>query len=129
LFISIHVGALYPFTGKKNVDRSSNVVNIPLKCGDGSKPFQKAVDTQIIPALERFRPELILISAGFDAHQEDPTQAMSLTDEDYFIITEKLKNIANKYAYGRMVSILEGGYNFEALERSSARHLLSLITK
>lgn len=87
------------------------------------------MDTRVIPVLEKFRPQLILISAGFDAHKDDPTQGMSLVDEDYFIVTEKIKAVADKWCDGRIVSVLEGGYNLNALQLSTMNHLISLITK
>lgn len=129
LFISIHVGSLYPFTGKKKIQRAFNVVNVSLKNGDDSNTFHRAVDTYVIPALENFKPQLILISAGFDGHKDDPTEGMNLVEEDYFIVTEKIKAVADKWCNGKIVSVLEGGYNLNALQQSTENHLLSLITK
>lgn len=129
LFISIHVGNIYPFTGKNGLERPFNVMNISLRQGEGSKKFHKAFDRKIIPMLDKYEPQLLFISAGFDGHKEDPTQALNLLEKDYFLTTEKLKAIANKYCEGKIISVLEGGYDFVSLQQSAKEHLLSLIKK
>lgn len=129
LFISIHVGNIYPFTGKNGMERPFNVMNISLKEGEGSKEFQRAFDKKIIPMLDKYEPQLILLSSGFDGHKEDPTQALNLVENDYFLITEKLKAVANRHCEGRIVSVLEGGYDLKHLRQSAKEHLLSLISK
>jgi acetoin utilization deacetylase AcuC-like enzyme len=88
--------------------------------------FQAAVNKYWLPALERFKPQLFLISAGFDAHEQDLIGGLQLKESDYFWVTEMLKKVANKYAKDRIVSMLEGGYTLDALGRSAAAHIKSL---
>jgi acetoin utilization deacetylase AcuC-like enzyme len=99
------------------------MVNIPLAAGAGSRQFRDAVNEAWIPALNRFRPELILFSAGFDAHAEDEMAMLRFSDADYAWVTERMKEVAERYAEGRMVSMLEGGYALSALGRSVVQHL------
>eukprot|EP01117_Protostelium_nocturnum_P017091 TRINITY_DN6895_c0_g1_i1.p1 TRINITY_DN6895_c0_g1~~TRINITY_DN6895_c0_g1_i1.p1 ORF type:complete len:675 (-),score=198.09 TRINITY_DN6895_c0_g1_i1:127-2151(-) len=129
LFISIHAGDIYPRTGYNNIPRESNVVNVGLDVGAGPQVFHTAFDSKIIPALKAYKPDLLLISAGFDAHKRDPTEGLSLEEKDYFIMTEKLKNIAETYCDGRLISVLEGGYHLPSLRKSVREHLISLIKK
>eukprot|EP01052_Picozoa_sp_SAG31_P025735 SAG31_NODE_2276_length_6028_cov_44.362287_3_plen_108_part_00 len=88
---------------------SGNVVNVPLDGGSGSTEFRTAVETQILPAIRGFEPDLLIISAGFDAHAADPLAGLELTDEDYEWVTEQLLAVATDVAKGRVVSVLEGG--------------------
>jgi len=111
----------YPYSGTENP--APNMVNVPLAAGAGSKQFRAAVREHWIPALDRFRPELIVFSAGFDAHAEDDMAMLSLTDEDYAWVTQEVKGVADRHAGGRVVSMLEGGYALSALGRSVVRHL------
>jgi len=111
----------YPYSGTE--DPAPNMVNVPLAAGAGSKQFRAAVREHWIPALDRFRPELIVFSAGFDAHAEDDMAMLSLTDEDYAWVTQEVKGVADRHAGGRVVSMLEGGYALSALGRSVVRHL------
>src|SRR5436853_120976 len=104
-------------------DTAPNMVNIPLAAGAGSRQFRDAVEEAWIPALNRFRPELILFSAGFDAHAEDEMAMLSFSDADYAWVTEQVKEVAERDAGGRMVSVLEGGYALGALGRSVVQHL------
>jgi acetoin utilization deacetylase AcuC-like enzyme len=99
------------------------MVNIPLAAGAGSRQFRDAVNEAWIPALKRFRPELILFSAGFDAHAEDEMAMLRFSDADYAWVTEQVKDVAERHAGGRMVSVLEGGYALSALGRSVVQHL------
>ena len=97
-----------------------------MGAGSVEKDYLNAFQTQILPALHRFQPELILISAGFDAHHEDPLADIHLTEESYGQMTHLLKNIADQYCGGRMVSVLEGGYHLQALARSVEVHLQAM---
>ena len=119
-FISIHVGDIYPGTGGDDLPRASNVIDISLKPGDDSAIFRAAFNNQIIPALERYAPDLLLLSSGFDGHKNDPTDdGLRLEEPDYAYITDKLMAVADKYCGGKIVSVLEGGYNLPALRKSA----------
>jgi len=111
----------YPYSGTE--DPAPNMVNIPLAAGAGSREFRQAVREAWLPALEEFRPQLILFSAGFDAHAEDDMAMLRFTDGDYAWVTGQVKAIAERYAQGRMVSMLEGGYALSALGRSVVQHI------
>jgi acetoin utilization deacetylase AcuC-like enzyme len=111
----------YPYSGTENP--ALNMVNIPLPAGAGSREFRKAVTSHWIPALDDFRPELVLFSAGFDAHAEDPLAMLELGDADYAWVTEQVKSVADRHSEGRIVSMLEGGYALGALGRSVVQHL------
>ena len=103
------------------------MLNLPLSPGAGSVEFRNAVEHRLLPALDAFAPELVLISAGFDAHADDPLANLNLVDGDYGWITEKLCQSADRHARGRVVSTLEGGYNLDALGRSAALHVKALM--
>jgi acetoin utilization deacetylase AcuC-like enzyme len=118
---------LYPGTGAASERGIGNIVNAPLRPMSGSEEFRKAFSTIIIPALEAFRPELVIISAGFDAHRDDPLAQLMLLEADYAWSTERLAAIAKKHAQGRIVSSLEGGYNLRALAGSAAAHVAALL--
>jgi acetoin utilization deacetylase AcuC-like enzyme len=111
----------YPYSGTE--DPAQNMVNVPLPAGAGSKQFRAAVTEKWIPALDKFRPELVIFSAGFDAHAEDDMAMLSLTDQDYAWVTQQVKAVADRHAGGRVVSMLEGGYALSALGRSVVQHL------
>ena len=111
----------YPYSGTEHPAR--NMVNVPLPAGAGSKEFRAAVREEWVPALEEFRPELVIFSAGFDAHLEDDMAMLRFTDVDYAWVTEQIKDIAERHAGGRIVSMLEGGYSLSALGRSATQHL------
>lgn len=111
----------YPFGGADS--GNDHIINVPMKAGDGSEKFREAVTTQWLPALERFKPELLLISAGFDAHREDDMSMIRLVDGDYGWVTEQLKEVAYKHCQRRIVSMLEGGYELHALGRSATAHI------
>ena len=111
----------YPYSGTE--DPAANMVNVPLPAGAGSKEFREAVTKRWIPALEKFEPELVVFSAGFDAHAEDDMAMLRFTDADYAWVTEQVKAVADRHAQGRMVSMLEGGYSLSALGRSVVQHI------
>ena len=103
------------------------MVNVPLSAGSGSDAFRAAVTDKWLPALEAHAPELIIISAGFDAHREDPLAGLRFTEADYAWVTRTLVEVANRHAKGRIVSSLEGGYNLSALGRSAVEHVRELL--
>jgi acetoin utilization deacetylase AcuC-like enzyme len=111
----------YPYSGTG--DPARNMVNVPLAAGAGSREFKQAVREAWLPALDEFRPELVLFSAGFDAHAEDDMAMLRFTDADYAWVTAQVKDIADRHAQGRIVSVLEGGYALPALCRSVVQHL------
>jgi acetoin utilization deacetylase AcuC-like enzyme len=111
----------YPYCGADS--GNEHIVNVPLPAMTGSRGFRDAVQQVWLPALERFKPELVFVSAGFDAHREDPLAYLELEDEDYRWVTEKLLDVARRHAKGRVVSTLEGGYNTVALGRCVVEHL------
>ena len=109
------------------IDAPEHIVNVPLPAGTDSQAFRAAVESHWLPKLEAFQPELILISAGFDAHIEDDMAGLQLVDQDFAWVTSEIKTIADKYAKGRIVSTLEGGYALSALGRSVAAHINALL--
>jgi acetoin utilization deacetylase AcuC-like enzyme len=111
----------YPYSGTEMP--ASNMVNVPLPAGAGSKQLQEAVTKHWLPALNDFKPELVIFSAGFDAHIEDDMAMLQFRDADYRWVTEQVKAVAEKHARGRIVSMLEGGYSLPALGRSVVQHL------
>jgi acetoin utilization deacetylase AcuC-like enzyme len=114
----------YPYCGADS--GNDHIINVPLAAGSGGEEFRDAVTQHWLPALERFQPELLLISAGFDAHRDDDMAMLRLTEADYMWVTETLKRIAEKYAQRRIVSALEGGYELPALGRSALAHIKAL---
>ncbi|MFO1415008.1 MAG: histone deacetylase family protein [Burkholderiales bacterium] len=116
---------LYPYSGTENP--APNMVNVPLPAGSGSDDFRGAVVEQWLPALDQHAPELIFISAGFDAHREDPLAGLKLTEADYAWVTHELVKVAAKHCKRRIVSALEGGYALSALGRSVAEHVRVLV--
>jgi acetoin utilization deacetylase AcuC-like enzyme len=111
----------YPYSGTDSP--ASNMVNVPLPAGAGSREFRHAVQQEWLPALNDFAPQLIIFSAGFDAHAEDDMAMLRFGDADYGWVTEQLKSVAERHAGGRMVSMLEGGYALSALGRSAVQHI------
>jgi acetoin utilization deacetylase AcuC-like enzyme len=111
----------YPYSGTESPAR--NMVNVPLPAGAGSREFKEAVRDAWIPALNEFEPQLIVFSAGFDAHAEDDMAMLRFNDADYAWVTEQLKDVAERHSAGRMVSMLEGGYSLPALGRSAVQHI------
>jgi acetoin utilization deacetylase AcuC-like enzyme len=128
LFFSSHQVPLWPGSGLAE-DRGplGNIVNIPLPPGTDGHGFQLAMKTVVLPQVEHFAPELILISAGFDAHRDDPLANLCLTETDFGWITEELCGLAKKVCQGRVVSTLEGGYDLEALATSAGAHVKALM--
>lgn len=128
LFASTHQMPLYPGTGAKSeTGTAGTIVNAPLNPHDGSDHFRAAFKERILPAVEAFAPDLILISAGFDAHHRDPLGQINLVGEDFDWATGKLLDLAGKSAKGRVVSLLEGGYDLEGLAESAGLHILRLM--
>jgi acetoin utilization deacetylase AcuC-like enzyme len=127
LYCSTHQMPLYPGTGAKGEIGVGNIVNAPLNPGDGSADFRDAVRTRIMPALHNFRPDLVIISAGFDAHHRDPLAQINLVGDDFDWITGQLMDVAGKYAGNRVVSVLEGGYDLEGLAESAGLHICRLM--
>ena len=121
LMVSIFQHPFYPYSGTEPA--ADNMVNIPLAAGSGSKTFRDAVTRFWLPALEGFEPQLVLFSAGFDAHAEDDMAMLALQDSDYAWVTEQVKDVTDRYTNGRIVSMLEGGYDLSALGRSAVQHL------
>ena len=124
LMCSIFQHPFYPGSGTQHP--APNMVNVPLSRGSGSVAFRAAVEQQWLPALQKFDPQMIFISAGFDAHVEDDLAGLALVDDDYGWVTKKLKAFADQHCKGRIVSILEGGYNLGALGRSAELHVRAL---
>jgi acetoin utilization deacetylase AcuC-like enzyme len=124
LMASIFQHPFYPYSGAENP--APNMHNVPLAAGSGSRELREAVREEWMPALNEFKPELVLFSAGFDAHAEDDMAMLHFADSDYGWVTAQVKTIADRYAMGRMVSMLEGGYALSALGRSVVQHLRAL---
>jgi acetoin utilization deacetylase AcuC-like enzyme len=120
---------LFPGTGAKSErGEHGNVLNAPLRDGDGSLEFRSAMKNIILPGLKDFKPDLLIISAGFDAHFKDPLAGLRLVEDDYAWVTLELLSIADKYAESRLVSVLEGGYNLDALASSVSIHVRKLMS-
>jgi acetoin utilization deacetylase AcuC-like enzyme len=127
LFISTHQQPLYPGTGGADERGVGNIVNAPLSPGEGSYEFRTLWNDVLLPRLHAFKPQLVLVSAGFDAHQRDPLANLELQAEDYAWITERLVDLAHAHADGRLVSTLEGGYDLQALAASASAHVSALM--
>ena len=128
MYCSTHQMPLFPGTGAVIESGEHNtVVNAPLRPGDGSEAFHAAFATRILPRLRDFRPELVVISAGFDAHTRDPLANINLTEADFVWVTQQLMDVADQCAGGRVVSLLEGGYDLRALGNSVAGHVQALM--
>ena len=125
LLCSSFQSQIFPFSGEDT--KSDRIINVPLPAGCKSLEWREAVYYNWLPALEAHQPELVLISAGFDGHAEEEMAQFFLVEDDYFWISEKLKAIADKYAQGRIVSVLEGGYDLSALGRSVVAHLKGMM--
>jgi len=124
---STHEMPLFPGTGARSETGVGNIFNAPLKAGDGGTIFREAMKTRVLPALDAFQPDLILVSAGFDAHEGDPLAHIRLLEPDFQWITEELMELAARHCRGRIVSMLEGGYELGALGRSTASHVKALM--
>ncbi len=123
---STHAIDHFPFSGGKDENTPGHICNAPLYSGNGSSHFKEAMTQKVLPALTNFSPDMIFISAGFDAHRDDPLASLNLVDDDFYWITLKLAEIADNTCQGRMVSTLEGGYNLDALGKSAAIHVKAL---
>ncbi|ALK09681.1 histone deacetylase family protein [Blastochloris viridis] len=127
MYCSTHEMPLYPGTGAPSETGVGNIVNVPLAAGDGGPEFKAAYDGIIFPRLKLFKPDLIIISAGFDAHVRDPLANINLIEADFAWVTKRLMEIADESCGNRVVSILEGGYDLEGLARSTAAHVMTLM--
>ena len=128
MYASTHQMPHYPGTGAiSERGEHDQIVNAPLRAGDGGETFREAMETAILPRVDAFSPDLIIVSAGFDAHRRDPLGAINLVEADYAWITRRLMDIARKRCTGRIVSLLEGGYDLEGLSRSVAAHVAALM--
>jgi len=127
LFISTHQYPFYPGTGsEKEKGKYNNICNIPLPAGTNSEEYLNAFEFAL-KRLKDFKPEFVLISAGFDGHAADPLAQFKLTSEDYYEMTKRILETSNKFSNGKVVSILEGGYDLQALQDSSKRHVDALL--
>jgi acetoin utilization deacetylase AcuC-like enzyme len=126
-YASTHQSPLYPGTGARSEHGVGNIVNVPLPPMAGSAEFRRGVEASILPALDAFAPELVMVSAGFDAHRRDPLAQLMLVEDDYAWVTERLLDCAKRHASGRLVSTLEGGYDLPALAASAAAHVRALM--
>jgi len=127
LFCSTHQMPLYPGTGAKDETGAGNIVNAPLSPNDGSDHFREAFKSRVLPRVADFRPDLIIISAGFDAHHRDPLAQINLVADDFDWATARLMELSEKSANHRVVSLLEGGYDLEGLAESAATHIFRLM--
>jgi acetoin utilization deacetylase AcuC-like enzyme len=128
MYCSTHQMPLFPGTGAVGESgEHDTIVNAPLRPGDGRDAFRAAFESRILPRLADFRPELVIISAGFDAHMRDPLANINLDETDFVWATQKIMDIADRFAGGRIVSVLEGGYDLQALGNSVAAHVTTLM--
>jgi acetoin utilization deacetylase AcuC-like enzyme len=128
MYCSTHEAPLYPGTGAvSETGKHGTIVNAPLSAGDGSEAFRDAMNSVLLPRIDAFAPDLIVISAGFDAHWRDPLADLNLTEADFAWATHKLMALAEKHCGRRIVSVLEGGYDLEGLAKSTAAHMDTLM--
>jgi acetoin utilization deacetylase AcuC-like enzyme len=128
LYASTHEMPLYPGTGALSErGEHDTIVNAPLAAGDGGEVFREAFEAAVLPRIDAFQPDLIVISAGFDAHWRDPLASLNLTEADFAWATKRLMDLADRHAGGRVVSLLEGGYDLEGLAKSTAAHVNALL--
>jgi acetoin utilization deacetylase AcuC-like enzyme len=131
-FVSLHEDphVLYPHSGFEwelgAAAGRGYTLNLPMAPGADDATYLKAMHERVLPGLESFDPQLLLVSAGFDAHSDDPLADINLTEDGFYQITRLLVEVANRHCHGRLLSILEGGYNLRALGRSVVQHLLAL---
>jgi acetoin utilization deacetylase AcuC-like enzyme len=128
LYASSHEMPHYPGTGHPSETGAGNIINVPLAAGDSGVEFRQKYNSIIFPALRNFKPDLLLISAGFDAHKDDPLASIMLVEDDFKWVTQELMSIADSCCKGRIISALEGGYNLKALAASVAIHVKALMT-
>ncbi len=127
-YLSTHQHPLFPGTGIPREPGPANIVNATLSDGDGSERFREVFSEKIVSKVNLFRPQILMISAGFDAHRSDPLATLQLEEDDFVWATEQLMEAARKHCEGRIVSVLEGGYHHGALGRSTAAHIQALMT-
>ena len=127
LYVSSHEMPNYPGSGYPQETGVGNIVNVPLTAGDTGIEFKNKYNAIILPALRNFKPQLLLVSAGFDAHKDDPLASIMLVEEDFRWLTQELMDVADCYCEGRIISVLEGGYNLKALASSVAIHVKTLL--
>jgi acetoin utilization deacetylase AcuC-like enzyme len=127
LYCSTHQLPLFPGTGEKNETGAGNIVNAPLSAGTGSDGFRDAFLSRVLPAVDAFQPELIIISAGFDAHHRDPLAEINLNEDDFDWATAVMMDKAQRWSNGRLVSLLEGGYDLHGLAFSVGAHVSRLM--
>jgi len=128
MYGSTHQMPLYPGTGAQSErGEHDTIVNAPLNAGDGGEAFREAFSSVILPRLRAFQPDIIVISAGFDAHYRDPLGNLKLEDADFAWVTQQLMEVADRYAEGRIVSMLEGGYDLRGLAGAAAAHVNALM--
>jgi acetoin utilization deacetylase AcuC-like enzyme len=128
LYCSTHEMPLYPGSGARTErGEHNNIVNAPLSSGSGGKEFRDTISSIILPRLDEFRPDLVVISAGFDAHTRDPLASLNLDVSDFAWVTDQLMQVADRHAEGRVVSVLEGGYDLQGLSQSAAAHVKTLM--
>ncbi len=125
-YASSHEFPLFPGTGSSDEKGVGNIFNAPLKSGMRGKEFLSIFDQKILKPIDKFKPEIILISAGFDAHTRDPLASLNLESKDFYDVTKKIVDLANIHSKGRVISFLEGGYDLTALSESIRHHLLAL---
>tara|TARA_B100000795_G_scaffold197786_1_gene151704 strand:- start:241 stop:765 length:525 start_codon:yes stop_codon:yes gene_type:complete len=117
----------YPYYPNRHAEtQRANIVNTPLEAGSDGNNFRQAIEKSWLPALERHKPDLIFVSAGFDAHRLDPLASLNLIEDDFIWITKLITATANQYARGRIISTLEGGYHLDALASSATAHILAM---
>ncbi|MGI9436718.1 MAG: histone deacetylase family protein [Geminicoccaceae bacterium] len=126
-YLSTHQWPLFPGTGAREETGVGNIVNRPLSAGTASRAWRDVVDGDILPAIDAFAPELVMVSAGFDAHKADPLASLELVEDDFAWVTRELMTLANRHAERRVVSVLEGGYDLNALTTSCLAHLNALL--
>jgi len=130
-YFSVHRSPFYPGTGSADQQGAGKglgtTLNVPLPAGAGDGDFKRALDGELVPAARRFKPDFVLVSAGFDAHKDDPLGGMRMTAAGYAELTRIIKAIAEKHCGGRLVSMLEGGYDLEGLAASTEAHLRVLM--
>jgi len=127
MYLSSHQAPLYPGTGEADERGVGNLVNVPLPAGTAGPAFREAWRTRLLPALDDFAPQLLLVSAGFDAHRRDPLAGLALEAGDFGWLTAELAALAARHADGRIVSMLEGGYDLQALAACSVAHVAALL--
>jgi acetoin utilization deacetylase AcuC-like enzyme len=131
LFFSTHQYPHYPGTGRATESGAGKglglTLNVPMLAGQGDEEYREAFERVLVPAANAFEPEFVIVSAGFDAHRDDPLAGMGLTEEGYAMLTRIVADIARRHSRGRILSCLEGGYNLNALAASVERHVLGLL--